>query len=118
MDTQQVNTKSGNKSNNLMIGLAMIVIGGLFLLDRMNMINALEWWYVAPAMIAIAGVINLFSRENPEERANGLFQIILAFWLFASAEHLWGWTFRTSWPVLIIGVGLRHLVIAMSTPRQ
>ncbi len=91
---------------NLITGLSLISIGGLFLLDRMDILEIRQFWHFWPVFIALMGVNKMVSAEKSSQFVHGAFQVVLAFWLYASIEHLWGWSFRNSWPLLMIGLGL------------
>lgn len=107
-----------HSKGNLFFGLALIVAGSVFLMDRMEMIYAVDYWFLLPAMIALGGVVDIISPSKPEHSAKGCFNLIFAFWLYASIEHLWGWNFRTSWPLLLIAFGVQHLVGGLLASRE
>ena len=91
---------------NLITGLALICVGGVFLLDRFEMLDVRQFWHYWPVFIALFGANQIISAEKSSQFIQGCFQVVLAFWLFISIEHLWGWSFKTSWPMLLIGYGL------------
>lgn len=103
---------------NYLLGLLLIIVGVLFLMDKVNIAEVTDYWYVIPALIACSGFIEIISSRRPENIAKGCFSIILAFWLYASIEHLWGWTFRTSWPVILIAVGVRSIIAGLLSARK
>lgn len=117
MNRNQEEPLSRNRKNYL-IGLLLITVGVLFLMDKVNIAEATDYWYVIPAIIAGSGFIEIISSRHPENIAKGCFSIILAFWLYASIEHLWGWTFSTSWPVILIAVGVRSIVTGLLSARK
>lgn len=95
---------------NLITGLALICVGGIFLLDRFDMLDVRHIWHYWPVFIALFGANKMISAETSSQFVHGCFQVVLAFWLFISIEHLWGWSFRTSWPLLLIGYGLSFIL--------
>ncbi|WP_423680092.1 LiaF transmembrane domain-containing protein [Undibacterium sp. WLHG33] len=103
---------------NYFIGLLLISVGALFLIDKVNIADATDYWYLIPAVIACSGLIEIISSRQPDNIAKGCFNIILAFWLYASVEHLWGWTFRTSWPVILIAFGARSIIAGLLSARK
>lgn len=110
--------ESDENLNQLTWGLGLVTAGSLFLMDKMGFVNAFDYWYLFPAMIALHGVIAIISGRTPAIKANGCFNLICAFWLYASIAHLWDWTFRTSWPLLIIAFGLRNIVCGLLTSKK
>lgn len=113
-ESSQYDSTKYRLRKNLITGLTLIFIGGVFLLDRLDIVDARQFWllnvnqfwHLWPLFIALLGVNKMVSAENNAQFVHGTFQVVLAFWLYASLEHLWGWSFRTSWPVLLIGFGL------------
>lgn len=91
---------------NLVTGLILISIGGIFLMDRFEMLDIAQLWHYWPVFIALFGISNMICAEKSSQFIHGCFQLILAGWLYVSIEHVWGWSFRTSWPLLLIGYGI------------
>ncbi|MFZ6681453.1 LiaI-LiaF-like domain-containing protein [Undibacterium sp. Tian12W] len=107
-----------HSKGNLFFGLTLIVAGSVFLMDRLDVIQALDYWFLLPAMIAIGGLVDIISPGKPEHIAKGCFSLVFALWLYVSIEHLWGWSFRTSWPLLLIAFGIQHLVGGLLAARD
>ncbi|MFZ6870532.1 LiaF transmembrane domain-containing protein [Undibacterium sp. Di27W] len=107
-----------HSKGNLFFGLALIVAGSVFLMDHMELIHALDYWFLLPAMIAIGGLVDIISPDKPEHIAKGCFSLVLALWLYISIEQLWGWTFHNSWPLLLIAFGIRHLIGGLLASRN
>src|SRR5438309_1587420 len=90
----------------LLNGLFLIGIGTLFLLDRFRVANfgdlLRSYW---PMFIVLFGVSNLTHRRSVW---SGLWLIAVGIWLQIAHLHLFGLTFRTSWPIMLIllGVGI------------
>ncbi len=105
-ETSQYEPSQYRLRKNLITGLTLIAIGGLFLLDRMDVLDVRQFWHLWPVFIALTGINKMVSAEKNSQFVHGAFRVVLAFWLYASLEHLWGWSFRTSWPLLLIGFGL------------
>ena len=94
----------------IIYGVALILVGGAFLLDRFELVDIYHFWHLWPIFVAFAGLTNILAPKNPSQVGLGYFQIFLAFWLYACSEHLWGWTFQSAWPILLIGVGIGMIV--------
>jgi len=101
--------------HGLFTGIVLIVAGALFLLDRMDYLEfhdvAHRYW---PMFLVLLGVLKLTSGRRPW---SGIWLIIIGCWLQATTLHLWGLTFDTSWPLLLIGIGatmvLRTLLLGV-----
>jgi hypothetical protein len=91
-------------------GVVLIVVGCVLLLDRMSLIETSLVWHFWPALVALFGLGHMVGARHPSEAIRGLLLVGLAFWLYASIEHLWGWSFRTTWPFILIGFGLARIL--------
>jgi hypothetical protein len=95
-------------NNNWIVGVALIVIGGLFLLDRMNImnINLINWWAVFILIPGVSMAANGWRRyqetQSVSARNSGMWGVVLiliAFTFFLNVS--WNLIF----PILLIGVG-------------
>lgn len=85
-------------------GLILIVFGALFLADRLEMADfgdliSRHW----PLIIVAVGVTHLASRDTIW---NGLWLIVLGTWLQIAHLGVFGMTYRNSWPLLLIVLGV------------
>jgi hypothetical protein len=87
-------------------GVAMIVVGALFLAERLGYADIDEIWRFWPALIALHGAFAILLANHLAQAIDGLFSIAVAIWLYACMEHLWGWTFLATWPVIVIAGGV------------
>lgn len=104
--SQDTEMQQLGQNKNLIFGVIMIIVGGIFLLDRMDYLDVSELWHYWPAFIALSGAIKILSAKHASHIVHGCVEIFIAFWLYASIEHLWGWSFHTSWPILLIALGI------------
>lgn len=116
--SEQIELKQFQSRKNLMFGLGLILVGCVFLFDRIGMINAVEMWYLFPAMIALSGLIEIVDARHPVHIVKGCYSLVFAFWLYASIEQLWGWSFHTSWPILLIATGAKWMLTGLLTARK
>ena len=99
-------------------GIILIAIGAMFLLSELNIAHfgglMRRYW---PMILVVIGVSNLFSRETVW---SGLWLIALGAWLQISHLGLFGLSYRTSWPLLLIALGggmiLRSIFDKSRTP--
>jgi hypothetical protein len=99
-----------NPRRRIISGVALILIGSAFLLDRAGVVDVDHFWHCWPILIALVGLTNIVAPARSSQVSLGFFQIFLACWLYICSEHLWGWTFQNAWPILLIGVGLGMIV--------
>jgi hypothetical protein len=107
-----------SRSANLKVGVVLIIAGCLLLTDQIYLLEDFDWLYIFPGVIGLFGLIDVIQINRPEQIAKGLFNLILAFWIFASLSNLWGWTFQNSWPVILIAIGIRSLVAGLLSPKK
>jgi Domain of unknown function (DUF5668) len=93
-----------------MWGIVFILVGLAFLLDQLRVIHlgawALDWWRWWPAVVILIGIANMLTPLRPKHISNGLFMVMLGVWFFICQNEWHGFTFRTGWPLVIIGMGI------------
>jgi phosphoglycerol transferase MdoB-like AlkP superfamily enzyme len=94
-------------SSALFTGLMLIGIGVLFLLDRMNIADfgyvMRNYWALIPAAFGVQKLIQ-------GQIWSGLWLITIGAWLLISHLHLFGLTYGSSWPLLLIALGAGMVV--------
>ena len=101
------------RRKNLVFGLMLIAAGMYFMANDWIVITELRWWHWACGAIALSGFIELISAQNAAHVGRSVCTLVIAAWLYISAEHLWGWNFSNSWPLLLIGAGAQYLIGGM-----
>jgi hypothetical protein len=103
-------------------GIVLIVAGCIFLGDRLDFIEIDAAWHFWPVLIGVFGLVDIACAQKLSHVVKGGFRIALALWLYACLEQLWGWTFRETWPVILIAYGisiaLRGLIGASRKSRE
>ena len=95
------------------VGLILLVLGVLMLVDRMNYfdVSAMQLF---PGMVLIAlGLARMaVAQVAPVAKCSrgtvrhGLWLMTVGAWLIVNALHLFGLTYATSWPLLVIAGGV------------
>ena len=105
-------------SSALTTGILLIGIGVMFLLDRLGFADfdrvVQNWW---PMIIVALGVRKLGGRRP----WGGLWMIAIGTWLELAHLHVFGLTFNSSWPLLLIFLGggmILRTVIGSSRRRE
>jgi len=98
---------SYRQRKQMMWGLVLIVVGLVFLLDRMGIADADELWHYWPLLLVVAGINQTIGYPSAKEFTNGLWLVFIGLWLFAVFEGFLGLTFRNSWPLFILMWGLQ-----------
>lgn len=90
----------------LMWGLMLIALGTVFLLDRMDIIEARTFWHYVPLVMVVFGINKMIGYPTARHFISGLWTVFMGLWLFANFEHLFGLNFSNSWPFVIIAAGV------------
>ena len=113
MDTEQNYTTR----KQIMWGLVLIALGVIFLLDRMNMVEAETLWHYWPLVMVVAGINQTIGYPSAREFKSGLWTTFVGLWLFAAQEQIFGLTYANSWPLFLLMAGLQ-LVLAPVIARR
>ena len=101
----------------MMWGLVLIGVGLIFLLDRMDILDASSVWHYWPLLLVVVGINQTIGYPSANEFKTGLWTIFIGLWLFAVFEGLFGLTFRNSWPLVLLMAGVQ-LVLAPLIARR
>jgi len=115
MSDQKFEKREWNfESNNWALGVALILVGGLFLLDTFDVlhINMTNWWAIfilVPGLnMAVTGWRRYQATQSTSSRNTtfwGIMLILLAFSFFFSIA--WSFIF----PLFLVGAGVYLLVL-------
>ena len=94
-------------------GGALIVLGIGYLLKGQGLITATDLWLLAPALIALSAVVRLVARPGLVGVVRALLRLAIAAYLVVVIEHIGGWTFAATWPVLLIAGGVATVTHAL-----
>lgn len=117
--TVHVLTVRGHRTlRRVFAGTALILLGAGVLLKDQGLIAGADLWLIAPALIALSGVVRLVAMPGLVSVARALARLAIAAYLVMVIEHVGGWTFDATWPVLLIAVGVAQLAHALYGRRQ
>lgn len=92
-------------------GLLLMAIGTLFLLDHMGIADLHDvlhnYW---PMFLVILGVTRFVNRRAAW---SGVWLIVIGLWLQVTTLGLWGVSFNSSWPLLLIALGAVMVIRAL-----
>jgi hypothetical protein len=109
-------------------GLVLLALGAGLLLERSGALQVHH--VVAPFVLIVLGAVITFERgafvysvpvrdddgevrfrtRQRRGRGGGLWLIVMGVWLLIAQNHLWGFTFETSWPLFIIFMGVTMVI--------
>jgi len=91
-------------------GLTLISAGAILFAAHNGVVDEDRLWRFWPALFALHGALTIAFATQLSHVLGGLFSIALGFWIYACLEHLWGWTFVATWPMVLIAAGAVMLV--------
>lgn len=99
-------------------GLTLIAAGLIFLADRLDWIELGPVWTYWPVIFVIIGLIDCASARSMKQIADGLFWVLLGAWIYVCKEHLWGWSFGKTWPIILVAVGASMIIDGLDKKRR
>jgi hypothetical protein len=120
MDMTDTPAPRGRNTGQIVIGLIVLAMGAVLLVDRYLVPNVSlmrSWW---PMILIVMGAARLATPPtSPENRCSrrrsGVWLIMIGLWALVSDSHLFGFSFATSWPLLVIGAGVIIVWRALET---
>ena len=110
--------RSGRRSRfalgPLLPGLVLLVVGLVFLLDNLDLVESwtiLRFW---PAILLVAGVKNLVDAQDRGSAVSGTLLAAVGALLLLNALDLIDMDLWDFWPVILVALGIRVLMNAMS----
>ena len=99
--------------HHLSWGGALIAAGVIVLLEHQGVLSHHELWLIAPAALAWSGLVRVALDHSLYALAAAAARLVVAAYLFAVIEQVGGWTFASTWPVLLIAVGVSNIAGAL-----
>jgi CHASE2 domain-containing sensor protein len=101
-----------NPSDGIGFGMFLVFVGIAALMHQYEYIHLYQdWWQLLALFGLIFGLISILRAKNASQMVSGFFHVALACWFYVSYAKMWGLSFKTSWPFLLIGYGLSQLVV-------
>lgn len=102
--------KSYEWRRQLLWGLLLIGVGVAIFLDRLDLFEVDAVWHYWPLILVVIGINKMIGFPTARHFSSGLWLVFLGVWLFANFENMFGLTFYTSWPILIIAWGMTLVI--------
>ncbi|MDP1675347.1 MAG: DUF5668 domain-containing protein [Bacteroidota bacterium] len=102
-------------SGRVLMGGLFIIIGTLLLLQKLDIIYLEELlgirsiWSAWPIIFVVIGLGKLVDAPTMKKIGEGIWWIFLGGWLYVSINHIYGLSFRETWPAIIIAFGVNVL---------
>ncbi len=90
-------------------GAILLGLGVLLLLDRTTLLAGHANQLIPGFVLIVIGAMQMAGARDCVRRGRpfrGLWPILVGAWLIVNAVHLWGLTYETSWPLLVVTLGV------------
>jgi hypothetical protein len=78
-------------------------------MDNQGLISVGPLWRYWPLAILAVGIIKVAFARSRAEQGNGLWLMVIGFWLAVSVLHWWDLSFEETWPAVFIAFGISTL---------
>jgi hypothetical protein len=105
-----------DRTDHIGFGIVLVVLGTLFLLDRLDILDirgTWSWWGVVPVAF---GFVRIVAWKSSRSVASGVSWIFYGLWFLVSANEWYGLDWGTSWPMVFIAIGAGMVVRALLDP--
>jgi hypothetical protein len=89
------------------LGLLLLMVGGFALAANLGFDIPHDWWSNWPWLLIVLGGLQFAWPGNVVERLAGFWLLIVGVWGLINIYGLFGLHWGTSWPILVIALGLR-----------
>jgi hypothetical protein len=85
-------------------GLVLVALGVVFSLDEINVLKVEGLWRYWPLILIVMGISKILT---PGERGRrGIWLLLIGSWALVGTFGLFGLGWGSSWPLLLVAVGL------------
>ena len=102
----------------VLTGLLIMAAGVLLLLSNFRLLEIGPVWSYWPLIIVAVGLDKVVTAANAKQRGEGVWLTFIGGWLLVSVQNIFGLTFGTSWPILLVGFGIGMVWRAFEKSRE
>ena len=107
-------------ASRMLWGFALILVGGLLLLERFGELPAwageYQWW---GGIVIFFGLVTIASAKRAESVGSGVTLVLLGGWFLLVTNRMFGLGWYNSWPLALVAVGagtVAHAIAARWLP--
>ena len=101
-------------SSRMVGGLVLMTVGAIFLLGRLDVLPGHAMSTYWPLILVAVGLGRLLQPSERRRPSNATWLIFIGLWAQANVLHWFGLTWRNSWPIVLIFVGLCVLMTELT----
>lgn len=105
------------RGGRVFVGLVVMAVGVMLLMDRMGRYDFHLTTRLWPFVLILLGASRLLSGPRHRSRLTSLWLIWIGGWGLLTEFHVFGLDYDTSWPLLVVGVGLLIVGRSFEGPR-
>jgi predicted membrane protein len=94
----------------LVFGLGIIIIGVLFLLGNLDILNPHEYLRLWPALLIVAGIAHLFQSDRGSKRIWGIILIFIGSTMLLDRLYFIQFNLWDYWPLILVFVGMMMIL--------
>ena len=116
MDTERYMERSSDRNwKQMMWGVFLILLGVLFLADRLGALPLwaadYHWWGL---LVIGLGLVSLARPRKAHDVGNGVTITLLGVWFVMASNNLYGLTWVNSWPLALVAAGAGSVARALA----
>lgn len=101
---------------NLLWSVLLIAGGILLLLHNLDLFELGSIWKFLPIILIAVGFEKILRSTTLDHRISGFWWIFMGSWLFLNLNKFLGFTFKSTWPLILIAWGITLLWRNMKRP--
>jgi hypothetical protein len=117
-ETAMVADLTGNVTARLVLGLGLVLLGSIFLLDELNLVDfddVVRWWPLVPILLGL----NLLVRPGGSAaRGFGVVLVTVGVWQLLYELELVDTGIGDAWPIILIALGCWIVWRSLTGPEQ
>lgn len=94
------------KHPRAVVGALLVIVGAVFILMNLGVIEHVAFFRFWPLILVVIGVNKFLQANDGHRRWEGIWMILLGAWFQLVTLHVYGMTYRNSWPLLLIVFGI------------
>lgn len=98
-------TTKQTQLQNLLWGAVLVTIGVVITLGNFGYGVGSLWRY-SPLILVAMGIAKIIQPDKDEDRISGLTTALFGVWLLCNFMGIFGLSFSSSWPLMLIIIGL------------
>lgn len=94
------------RHSRAVIGTVLVIVGVVFILMNLGIVGHVPFFRFWPLILVVIGINKLLQANDGHARWEGIWMLLLGAWFQLVTLHAYGMTYRNSWPLLLIVLGI------------